>query len=230
MHIWGHFKTITKHRHKVMRLCFRIGLYRQGLMHDLAKYSPTEFPKGCIYFQGDRSPNNKEREVTGISLSWLHHKGRSKHHFEYWLDYDETRPGCMRGMRMPRRYVAEMFCDRLAACQTYEKDRYTQESPLNFFYRGMGRYFMHPETRKEIGYLLTYYAEHGEDETVRYIKHEYLKGAPIPDSYVERDAVNGKPRKPSQEPLSKARIHSPEFAELDPITGMIIPPESIDFK
>ena len=230
MHIWGHFKTITKHRHKVMRLCFRIGLYRQGLMHDLAKYSPTEFPKGCIYFQGDRSPNNKEREVTGISLSWLHHKGRSKHHFEYWLDYDETRPGCMRGMRMPRRYVAEMFCDRLAACQTYEKDKYTQESPVNFFYRGMGRYFMHPETRKEIGYLLTYYAEHGEDETVRYIKHEYLKGAPIPDSYAERDAVNGKPRKPSQEPLSKARIHSPEFAELDPVTGMIIPPESIDFK
>lgn len=230
MHIWGHFKTITKHRHKVMRLCFRIGLYRQGLMHDLAKYSPTEFPKGCIYFQGDRSPNNKEREVTGISLSWLHHKGRSKHHFEYWLDYDETRPGCMRGMRMPRRYIAEMFCDRLAACQTYEKDKYTQKSPVNFFYRGMGRYFMHPETRKEIGYLLTYYAEHGEDETVRYIKHEYLKGAPVPDSYAERDAVNGEPRKPSQEPLSKARIHSPEFAELDPVTGMIIPPESIDFK
>ena len=101
---------------------------------------------------------------------------------------------------------------------------------MNFFYRGMGRYFMHPETRKEIGYLLTYYAEHGEDETVRYIKHEYLKGVPVPDSYAERDAVNGKPRKPSQEPLSKARIHSPEFAELDPVTGMIIPPESIDFK
>lgn len=230
MHIWGHFKTITKHRHKVMRLCFRIGLYRQGLMHDLAKYSLTEFPKGCIYFQGDRSPNNKEREVTGISLSWLHHKGRNKHHFEYWLDYDETRPGCVRGMRMPRRYVAEMFCDRLAACQTYEKGNYTLQSPVNFFYRGMGRHFMHPETRKEIGYLLTYYAEHGEDETVRYIKHEYLKGAAIPDSYMEKDAVDGQPRKPSKEPLSRERIHSPEFAELDPVTGMIIPPDSIDFK
>lgn len=233
MHIWGHFNTITKHRHKVMRLCFRIGLYRQGLMHDLAKYSLTEFPKGCIYFQGDRSPNNKEREVTGISLSWLHHKGRSRHHFEYWLDYDETRPGCMRGMRMPRRYIAEMFCDRLAACQTYEKENYTQQSPINFFYRGMGRYFMHSETRKELGYLLTYYAEHGEDETVKYIKNRYLKGEAIPDDYMEKDAVNGQPRKPSQEPLSKARIHSPEFAEfaqLDPITGMIIPPDSIDFN
>lgn len=233
MHIWGHFNTITKHRHKVMRLCFRIGLYRQGLMHDLAKYSLTEFPKGCIYFQGDRSPNNKEREVTGISLSWLHHKGRSRHHFEYWLDYDETRPGCMRGMRMPRRYIAEMFCDRLAACQTYEKENYTQQSPINFFYRGMGRYFMHPETRKELGYLLTYYAERGEDETVKYIKNRYLKGEVIPDDYMEKDAVNGQPRKPSQEPLSKARIHSPEFAEfaqLDPITGMIIPPDSIDFN
>ena len=85
-------------------------------------------------------------------------------------------------------------------------------------------------TLKEIGYLLTYYAEHGEDETVRYIKHEYLKGAAIPDSYMEKDAVDGQPRKPSQEPLSRERIHSHEFAELDPVTGMIIPPDSIDFK
>lgn len=229
MHIREHFLTITKHRHKVMRLCFRIGLYRQGLLHDLAKYSLTEFPRGCIYYQGDRSPNNKEREVTGISLSWLHHKGRNKHHFEYWLDYDETRPGCVRGMKMPRRYVAEMFCDRVAACKTYEKDRYTQLSPVNFFYRGMGRYFMHPDTRRELGFLLTYMGENGEDAAVKYIRNHYLKGAAVPADYMERDAVDGKPRKASHKPLSKERIYMSEFAELDPVTGMIIPPKSLDF-
>ena len=229
MHIREHFLTITKHRHKVMMLCFRIGLYRQGLLHDLAKYSLTEFPRGCIYYQGDRSPNNKEREVTGVSLSWLHHKGRNKHHFEYWLDYDETRTGCVRGMRMPRKYVAEMFCDRIAACKIYEKENYTQESALNFFYRGMGRYFMHPETRKELGYLLTVLAERGEKEALHYVRTEYLKNAPIPKSYMERDAVNGKLREPSHKPVSKERVYMSEFAELDPVTGMIIPPKSLDF-
>ena len=70
-----------------MHYCFRAGMYKQGLLHDLSKYAPVEFLVGCKYYQGDRSPNNAEREDTGISKSWLHHKGRNKHHFEYWVDY-----------------------------------------------------------------------------------------------------------------------------------------------
>ena len=88
MKAWEHFKTITRHKIYVMKGCFRVGLYRQGLLHDLSKYSPTEFLVGCKYYQGgSRSPNNGEREATGVSLAWLHHKGRNKHHFEYWIDY-----------------------------------------------------------------------------------------------------------------------------------------------
>ena len=86
MHPWLHFKTITRHKLLVMKYCFRIGLYKQGLLHDLSKYSPTEFLVGCRYYQGTRSPNNAEREDIGVSTSWLHHKGRNKHHFEHW-DY-----------------------------------------------------------------------------------------------------------------------------------------------
>lgn len=63
MHPWKHFKTITKHKLLVMHYCFRAGLYRQGLLHDLSKYSPVEFLVGCKYYQGDRSPNNAEREI-----------------------------------------------------------------------------------------------------------------------------------------------------------------------
>lgn len=185
MHVWQHFKTITKHRHMVMRLCFRIGLYRQGLAHDLSKYSWTEFSKGCVYFQGNRSPNNYEREMTGITLSWLHHKGRNRHHFEYWLDYDLERPGHVTGMIMPRRYVAEMFCDRVAACRTYEKENYTDASPVRFFYRGKGSHLMHVVTRREIGYLLTMLSVRGLDHTLEYIRSEYLPGAAVPDTYVE---------------------------------------------
>ena len=87
MHPWLHLKTITRHKLLVMHYCFRIGLYKQGLLHDLSKYSPVEFLVGCKYYQGDRSPNNAEREETGLSLSWLHHKGRNRHHYEYWIDY-----------------------------------------------------------------------------------------------------------------------------------------------
>ena len=86
MYIWKHFKTITKHKLLVMRYCFRIGLYKQGLLHDLSKYSWPEFRVGCRYYQGNRSPNNAEREAPGVSTSWMHHKGRNKHHYEYWVD------------------------------------------------------------------------------------------------------------------------------------------------
>ena len=85
----GHFCTITRHKLLVMKHCFRVGLYRQGLLHDLSKYSWTEFKVGCKYYQGDRSPNNAERETTGVSLAWLHHKGRNKHHYEYWIEPDD---------------------------------------------------------------------------------------------------------------------------------------------
>ena len=84
---WNHFKTITHHKWLVLQGCFRVGLYRQGLLHDLSKYSPTEFLVGARYWQGNRSPNNAEREQVGYSSAWLHHKGRNKHHYEYWIDY-----------------------------------------------------------------------------------------------------------------------------------------------
>ena len=67
---WGHLKTITAHKARVMKYCFRVGLYRQGLLHDLSKYGPTEFLVGAKYFQGDHSPNEAERAATGISSAW----------------------------------------------------------------------------------------------------------------------------------------------------------------
>ena len=111
MNAWGHFKTITSHKFLVMKYCFKVGLYKQGFLHDLSKYSPTEFMVGAKYYQGTRSPNNAEREATGVSTSWLHHKGRNKHHFEYWVDYGIGAEHVLAGMPMPRKYIAEMITD-----------------------------------------------------------------------------------------------------------------------
>ena len=69
--IWGHLKTITKHKIAVTKLCFRCGLYKQGLLHDLSKYSWVEFSAGARYYQGNRSPIDREKEVKGYSLGWL---------------------------------------------------------------------------------------------------------------------------------------------------------------
>ncbi len=171
----GHFKTITHHKILVMKYCFRVGLYKQGLLHDLSKYTPTEFIIGCKYYQGVRSPNNAEREVRGYSSAWLHHKGRNKHHYEYWIDYGaEGEKTGLTGMRMPKKYVVEMFIDRIAASKTYQKDAYTDKSPLEYYQQGKDHYVIHDESRRLLEFLLHMLAEHGEEKTFRYIRRKIL--------------------------------------------------------
>ncbi len=181
MDILGHFKTVHEHRKLVRQGCFAVGLYLQGLLHDLSKYSPTEFIPGCLYYQGYRSPNNAERERKGYSKAWLHHKGRNKHHYEYWIDYgaeavkrDNGRGG-MEPVRMPKKYLVEMFMDRVAASKTYNKENFTEEFPLQYFERSRRRILMHPKTKAELYALLRMYAVYGEKRTFRFIKERYLK-------------------------------------------------------
>ena len=176
MHPWLHFKTITRHKLLVMRYCFRIGLYKQGLLHDLSKYEPVEFLVGCKYYQGDRSPNNAEREATGISRSWLHHKGRNKHHFEYWVDYVPGDEHIINGVPMPRKYVAEMVMDRISASRNYLGDKYDHTQPLSYFLKSKERlWFIHPDTKRDLEALLRILNDHGEEVLLSYIKNVYLK-------------------------------------------------------
>lgn len=175
MKAWQHFKTINHHKYLVMKGCFRVGLYKQGLLHDLSKYSPTEFLVGCKYYQGTASPNNREREVKGYSSAWLHHKGRNKHHLEYWIDYSVGKDKSMVGMKMPLKYVVEMFIDRVAASKNYQKEKYRDDSPWEYYAQGRGRYMIHKDTQKLLEKLLRMLAEEGEDKTFSYIKNVLLK-------------------------------------------------------
>ena len=165
MQALAHFKTITRHRHLVMGYCFRLGLYRQGLLHDMSKYSPREFWRGAKYYQGDRSPNDAERRENGLSLAWLHHKGRNRHHFEYWIDYCIAEDGSIYygGCQMPLRYVAEMFCDRIAACRIYMGEKYTPSAPYDYFARSKKNVLMHEKTSAALEEMLLTLKEKGED-------------------------------------------------------------------
>ena len=179
MKIWQHFKTITHHRWLVRRGCFRVGLYWQGLTHDLSKYSPTEFMVGAKYFQGTRSPNAAEREDKGYSESWMHHKGRNRHHYEYWTDMNRQTL-TYTAVPMPRKYLVEMVMDRRAACLVYQGKNYKDDSALIYFMKSRERELMHEQTRQELGYILTMLAEQGEEVTFRYLKDSVLAGKPFP--------------------------------------------------
>ncbi len=179
MKAWQHLKTITHHKWLVLQGCFQVGLYWQGLTHDLSKYSPTEFRVGARYYQGTRSPNSAEREEKGYSEAWMHHKGRNRHHYEYWTDLNREKK-CYDSVPMPRKYLAEMVMDRIAACKTYQGPAYTDGSALEYYLKSTERTLMHPRTQKELEYILTALRDRGEQETFRYLREEILKGKPFP--------------------------------------------------
>lgn len=192
----GHFQTIHEHRALVRKGCFSVGLYFQGICHDLSKFSPTEFVVGMKYYQGYRSPNNAEREEIGYSSAWLHHKGRNKHHYEYWLDYSSRIAGGFVPARMPKRYLVEMFMDRVAASKTYNKGHFTNDMPLQYFMKGKDFAFIEAKTAKELEKMLTLYANEGEEVVREYIRDDFLKG--YPGVYISKlvdrvkDKINGK--------------------------------------
>lgn len=168
----GHLKTVSSHRRMVFYHARKVGIPVQGLLHDLSKYSPSEFLVGVRYFVGNKSPNEGERLEYGYSKAWLHHKGRNRHHFEYWTDYSPVHKKVM-PVKMPLKYCLEMFCDRVAASKIYQKENYNDSHPIEYFLRGKDRRFIHQETSDLLeGWLLSL-SEKGEEETLKYLRKLY---------------------------------------------------------
>jgi len=138
----------------------------------MSKYSPTEFFTGAKYFLGNRSPNEKERELYGYSIAWMHHKGRNRHHFEYWTDYN-PKTKTIDCVEMPLVYVVEMFCDRVAASKVYQGENYKDSQPLEYFLKAKGRRAINPKTSDLLEEWLIMLSETGEKETFKYIKNFY---------------------------------------------------------
>ena len=187
----GHLATVFHHKRLVAEGCFHVGLYRQGLFHDLSKFQPAELLNGFRYYQGGKqSPNNGERVMKGYSEAWMHHKGRNLHHYEYWTDYniEAAKKGDypVQPVQMPRQYVAEMLMDRIAASKTYMKERYTDASPLEYYRGGKAKRLMHPVTAAELERMLTILEKKGEKEFFRFVKDYYLRGGSM-----TRDASPG---------------------------------------
>ena len=169
MHPIKHFMTITRHRNRVIAHCKKAGIFWQGLFHDMSKYSPVEFWNGAKYYLGDQSPNVGERKDKGYSSAWLHHKGRNRHHFEYWTDYSTVLRKIV-PVKMPLRFVAEMFCDRVAASKIYKGKDYKDSDPYDYFIGGKANRAIHEETSDMLEKLLVMLKDEGEEKTFAYLR------------------------------------------------------------
>lgn len=167
----NHTKTVLQHKLIVFKYCNKVGLYKQGLVHDLSKFNPKEFIPSVLFFQdGKRSPNNAEREKLGMTKAWLHHKGRNRHHFEYWIDYDISKKTGLKGMNIPNNYIIEMFIDRIAACKVYQGNKYTKKSAWEYYERSYAKSFLDEKTRNILEHLLKMLYLYDEEITFKYIK------------------------------------------------------------
>ncbi|MCD7907816.1 MAG: DUF5662 family protein, partial [Clostridium sp.] len=128
------------------------------------------------YYQGNRSPNAAERETVGYSRAWLHHKGRNKHHYEYWIDVSVNKEEGLVGNKMPLKYVAEMVCDRIAACQVYKGKNYTSAAPLEYYEYTKKYITIHPETRALLEKILVLLKTRGEEAAFAYLRKLLKKG------------------------------------------------------
>lgn len=132
INVFKHFHTINKHRWYVFLYSIKAGIPISGLIHDLSKYSLTEFIESIKYFDGSRSPIYYTKKEKGYSLAWLHHKGRNKHHFEYWEDINKD--GRF-GSLISYKYAVECICDKLSACKTYNGKKFNNKQPLEYWNR-----------------------------------------------------------------------------------------------
>lgn len=169
-----HTILVTVHRWYVLKLSVKAGNPFRGLLHDISKFSPTEFFESVRYYNGKRSPINACVEDKGYSLAWLHHKGRNKHHLEYW-------ESCVNGTResafLPYKYMAEMICDKIAAGMTYNKNNWTTNQPLDYWINIEKKKptVVHPATNMFIETVFQNLAKFGIESTInsKYLKQTY---------------------------------------------------------
>lgn len=160
--IFLHFKTITYHRWLVFKLCLKSGEPWRGFVHDLSKYSPTEFFEGVKYYNGLNSPNVEARKQKGYSRAWLHHKGRNKHHEEYWVDLR----GENKTILVPYKYAVEMICDKLAAGMAYKKEEFTYEYELEYWKKEKEILLINEKTANFITEILEEIVKNGLNSTL----------------------------------------------------------------
>ena len=128
----GHLKTVFKHKYWVWYYMNKCDHGWRGLWHDMSKFSPTEFWESVKYYSGTCSPIDACKEDKGVSMAWMHHKGRNPHHYEYWMDnFDKGGEA----KQMPWKYRVEMICDYLGAARAYMGKNFSYKAELEWWHK-----------------------------------------------------------------------------------------------
>ena len=158
-----HLNTVLTHKKWVFHYCKMCGLILQGVLHDMSKFSPTEFIESVKYYQGTSSPIDACKKANGYSMAWFHHRGRNKHHWEFWVD--DYQQG-MIPKRMPFKYVLEMVCDYLGAGRAYMGDKFTIEGEYKWWQERRKVVVMHRDTLALTDRLFEAMLKRGIEETL----------------------------------------------------------------
>ena len=174
-YFFKHLHTVNIHRWEVFKLCCKVGIPLRGLLHDLSKYSYEEFSESVKYYKiskGTYSPLLACKKREGYSKAWLHHKGRNKHHFEYWYDYAAPTPAPI----IPFKYMLEMICDRIAASKIYNRGHYNDKCALDYFYKEQDKLIINIHMKEFLEEVLIKLSKEGEKFlTKKNIYEIYLK-------------------------------------------------------
>ena len=159
-----HLKKVIIHKTYVAHYCFMCRLYIQGLLHDMSKLSFTEFFESVKYYQGTSSPIDACKADKGYSLAWFHHRGRNRHHWEYWVDDFEkgTIP-----KKMPFKYVLEMVCDFLGAGHAYGGKSFTMQSEYDWWLKKRERAILNDATLNLVDEIFNTMLKNGIEETLK---------------------------------------------------------------
>jgi len=155
-----YLKYIIIHKAHVALECFKLGLYYQGLTHDLSKLLPIEWFPYVNYFYGDYGIQNKcpakwahpgdivHQTKWNFDSAWLKHIHRNKHHWQYWILREGS--GEIIALRMPDKYAKEMVCDWIGASIAI-----TGKNDVKAWYKKNKKNIMlHPKTSSLVESLL----------------------------------------------------------------------------
>jgi len=146
-----YLKYVIKHKWYVMIECFKVGLYWQGITHDLSKFSCTEW---FVYVNVFGVPKNNPRDKTGeynaakvLGKGWKHHQ-RNKHHWQAWVSIGNG--GTLTPLDIPEKYLREMLCDMIGASLAQGKGR----DVVPFYEANKSSWVFNEKTREEFELLL----------------------------------------------------------------------------
>lgn len=98
-----------------------------------------------------QSPIDSAKKDKGFSEAWLHHKGKNKHHWQYWTDFKDNK---VIPIEIPEKYIKEMICDIRGASKAYSKKKYTKDLPLLYLQNNINQWIITERVYKRLNELI----------------------------------------------------------------------------